>query len=63
MINTKIVNTKRANVLYLQEHKEENLQTNSAIWFNKIYKINRSTPKYEPIKVNDKNHQRISTKN
>jgi hypothetical protein len=62
MNNTKIVNAKQAVVLFLQGHKGETLKTNTAIWFNKIYKINRSTPSYVPIKVNDNNHKIISTK-
>ena len=50
--------------MYNEVHTQEKLyRTNAAIWFNKICKIERLTPKYIQVNVNGNNRQSINTKN
>jgi hypothetical protein len=46
--------------LQLQKHKEKTMY-DAAIWFNKIRKIERLTPKYIQVKVNGSTRQSINT--
>jgi hypothetical protein len=53
MYNIKFVNAQQAKLVYHCKNIKEKLhKTNASIWYNKIYIIEKLTPKYNHVAVN-----------
>jgi hypothetical protein len=61
--SVKIVSAQQAKVVKNYRNIKEKLhKTNSAIWFNKVCKLEQLSPKYIQIKINGNNKQCNNTK-
>jgi hypothetical protein len=62
MNNIKFIKARQAKEIYQYKNTKEKLHnTNAAIWYNKICKVQNLTPKYISIKVNGRNKQSHNT--